>query len=183
MSKEEYRNTLVTAAQKSQDDYDKTIITLSGGALAISVVFIKDIIGNADAVCVWAVVAAWIFWGISIASVVSSYFSSRYALGIAIDQTDKGNYSGGVGGCAAKFTKLANAVSGIFFVLGIAFLIIFTANNLGAKDMSNDRKDTPTEKKGYVPPPPPPSPIKDPRPISITEGIIPPPPPPTKEEK
>ena len=56
---EEYRNGLIAAEQKSQDDYDKTIISLSGGALAISVVFIKDIMGNSEPILVWAVVTVY----------------------------------------------------------------------------------------------------------------------------
>lgn len=170
MSNEEYRNALIAAEQKSQDDYDKTIVTLSGGALGISVVFIKDIIGSTDPISVWAVITAWSLWAASITSVVISYYLSREALRATILQTDKNDFSGGVGGCAAKATQIFNAISGILFVVGIVFLIIFTANNLGTKDMSDDKKEVPIE-KGYVPPPPPPPPpAKDP----------PPPPPPPK---
>jgi hypothetical protein len=175
LSNEEYRNALIAAEQKSQDDYDKTIVTLSGGALGISVVFIKDIIGNSDPVSVWAVITAWSLWAASITSVVISYYLSREALRTTILQTDNNDFSGGVGGCSAKATQVFNAISGILFVVGIVFLIIFTANNLGTKDMSDDKKEVPIE-KSYVPPP-----AKDPQPL--TEGVIPPPPPPPPPAK
>ncbi|WP_134984071.1 hypothetical protein [Xanthomonas axonopodis] len=42
----EYRQWLVVAEQKAQEDYDKTVLTLSGGALGISFAFVKDIVGQ-----------------------------------------------------------------------------------------------------------------------------------------
>ncbi len=127
---EEYRNGLIAAEQKSQDDYDKTIVSLSGGALGISLVFIKDIVGSTEPVLVWAVVTAWALWATSITSVVVSYFLSRIALRKTILQADKGDFSEGVGGCAAIATQFFNAISGVLFIVGIVFLIIFTANNI-----------------------------------------------------
>ena len=174
MSKE-YRNGLIAAEQKSQDDYDKTIVSLSGGALGISLLFIKDIIGKSEPVLVWAVVTAWGLWAASIASVVISYFLSRMALRKAIMQVDNNDFSEGVGGCAAVATQIFNAISGILFIVGIVFLIVFSSNNIGSKAMADDtRKEQ--EERGYVPPPPPP-PAKDTEPL--TEGVIPPPPPPS----
>ncbi|MFT7056693.1 MAG: hypothetical protein ACJAR3_002332 [Roseivirga sp.] len=128
---EEYRNNLIAAEQKSQDDYDKTIVSLSGGALGISIVFIKDIIGTSDPVMLWTVITAWASWATSLASVVTSYFLSRMALRVAILQNDKNDFSAGVGGWAAKATHFLNAISGLMFLSGIVFLIIFSAKNIG----------------------------------------------------
>mgnify|MGYP000157643279 CR=1 FL=1 len=128
---EEYRNNLIAAEQKSQDDYDKTIVSLSGGALAISLVFIKDIIGDTDPILLWTVITAWALWASSLASVVTSYFLSRLALRIAILQTDNNDFAAGVGGWPAKATQYFNAISGILFVSGIVFLIVFSAKNIG----------------------------------------------------
>ncbi|MFQ3172121.1 MAG: hypothetical protein ACI9DG_002161 [Oleispira sp.] len=128
---EEYRNNLIAAEQKSQDDYDKTIVSLSGGALGISIVFIKDIIGTSDPVMLWTVITAWALWATSLASVVTSYFLSRIALRVAILQNDKNDFSAGVGGRAAKATHFFNAISGLMFLSGIVFLIIFSAKNIG----------------------------------------------------
>ena len=96
-------------------------------------VFIKEIVGTTQIVLLWAVVTAWSLWAASIASVVLSYFFSRAALRKAIEQSDKDDFSGGVGGCAAKVTQLLNWFSGILFILGIIFLIVFSANNIGEK--------------------------------------------------
>jgi len=171
-----YRDSLVQAELKSQDDYDKTIVSLSGGALGISVVFVKDIIGETEPTIVWALVTAWAIWAASICAVIGSYFSSRMALRNAILRHDQKKKDKIIDSCSAKLTSFLNAVSGILFVVGIIFFIIFSANNLGEVPMSKDDKN---QEKGYTPPPPPPQNKPEP----LTEGIIPPPPPPTNTTK
>jgi hypothetical protein len=46
---QQYRALLVQTWQKTQDDIDKAILSLSGGALGVSFVFLKDIVGPAGA--------------------------------------------------------------------------------------------------------------------------------------
>ena len=170
---DEYRNNLIQAEQKSQDDYDKSIISLSGGALGISLVFYKEVIGSNTPLHHELLIWSWGIWAASIAAVVVSYFLSRLSLRKAIEQTDKNDFSGGVGGWAARWTSLANALSGVLFVIGIGLFITFLSYNIEGKAMSN-QNDKGKAKKGYTPPPPPPSKDKEP----LTKGVIPPPPPP-----
>ncbi|BCG65168.1 MAG: hypothetical protein methR_P2990 [Methyloprofundus sp.] len=144
---ESYRNGLITAEQKSQDDYDKTVISLSGGALGISLIFIKDIIGDSEPIMVWTVITAWVLWALSITSVLISYFLSRLALRKSIIQLDNDNFSEGVGGCAAKATQVFNVISGALFILGIVFLIIFSSQNIGSKTMNDKTSKESIEKK------------------------------------
>ena len=177
---DEYRNNLIQAEQKSQDDYDKSIISLSGGALGISLVFYKEVIGKEVPLLPELLVWSWGVWAASIAAVVASYFLSRLALRKAIEQTDKNDFSGGVGGWAANCTSYANALSGILFVIGISLFIAFSSQNIEGKIMTEKKGSDSIEKKGYVPPPPPP-PAKEPKPL--TEGVIPPPPPPPPPAK
>tara|TARA_R110001583_G_scaffold89547_1_gene230886 strand:- start:1289 stop:1678 length:390 start_codon:yes stop_codon:yes gene_type:complete len=127
---DEYRNNLIQAEQKSQDSYDKSIISLSGGALGISLVFYKEVIGDQIAVNPELLICSWGVWAASIAAVVISYFFSRIALRKTIEQTDDSNFSGSVGGWAATLTSYANAVSGILFVVGISIFISFTSQNI-----------------------------------------------------
>lgn len=169
----EYRNNLIQAEQNSQDAYDKSIVSLSGGALGISLVFYKEIIGENTPINHALLVWSWGVWAASIAAVVVSYYLSRLALRKAIDQTDKDDFSAGVGGWAAKWTSYTNALSGILFVIGIGLFITFSSFNIEGKTMT-DNNGNDNVKKGYTPPPPPPSKDKEP----LTEGVIPPPPPP-----
>ncbi len=127
---DDYRNNLIQAEQKSQDSYDKSIISLSGGALGISLIFYKDVIGSNAPIYHELLIWSWGIWAASIATVVVSYFLSRLSLRKAIEQTDKNDFSGGVGGWAAKWTSFANALSGVLFVSGIGLFITFSSYNI-----------------------------------------------------
>jgi len=152
-----YRNDLILAEQKSQDDYDKTLVSLSGGALGISLVIIEKVIGDAGPKDIWLLEIAWSLWAISLASVVASYFFSRVALRKTILQCDVNDFSAGVGGVAAKITTVLNAVSGISFVVGVVFIICFSIVNLQEKTVSKEKPPICAPiTKGQIPPPPPP---------------------------
>ena len=72
----DYRKWLVAAEQKSQEDFDKTVLTLSGGALGVSFVFLKDVIGPQPIVMSCFLMVAWAAWAFSTFSVLTSYFLS-----------------------------------------------------------------------------------------------------------
>ena len=57
-----YRLHLVAAEQKAQEDFDKTILSLSGGALGVSFVFLKDIVGPEHVAAPAWLFAAWLTW-------------------------------------------------------------------------------------------------------------------------
>ena len=66
------RNKLIDGEQDYSKSYDKYVLTLSGGALALSMTFIHDIIGD-DAVRVRAlIVLAWIAFTLSVAATLFS---------------------------------------------------------------------------------------------------------------
>ena len=46
----EYRQQLITLEQKSAESFDKTVIALSGGALGLSLTFVKEIVDLANVV-------------------------------------------------------------------------------------------------------------------------------------
>ena len=82
-----YRSHLVIANQKAQEDYDKAILSLAGGAFAVSLLFIEKIT-TGQISHAWLLLTAWLCWLFSIAAVLISYFSSQKALQKAIDQCD-----------------------------------------------------------------------------------------------
>lgn len=126
----DYRNHLILAEQKAQEDYDKTIISLSGGALGISFAFISDIVP--DPTETYFLLTSWICWGVSITSVIISYFTSHLALRRAIIQIDSSKiYNENPGGIATRFTSILNLISGTLFIAGISFLIVFVSENFG----------------------------------------------------
>lgn len=126
----EYRNWLVAAEQKAQEDFDKTVLTLSGGALGISFVFLKDVIGPNEVQHSGFLLSAWIVWAFSTFSVLASYYLSHLALRRAISQVDKGAiYNQTPGGVFACLTAALNAVGAILFLLGVCFITIFAGIN------------------------------------------------------
>ena len=133
-----YRKLLVANEQKSQEDYDKTLISLSGGALGISFAFIENFLGNQQIINEGYLLAAWILWGFSLFSTLTSFYVSRQALRKAINQVDQAItqadteriYSQTPGGFYSTLTAILNALGGIFFVSGVVSLVIFVARNI-----------------------------------------------------
>lgn len=92
-----WRTFLVNADQKAQDDYDKAVLTLSGGALGVTFGFLKDLVSPNPA---WKVLLllAWISWALSISAVMWSFYASRRNIENRIRHLD-----GKKTGDAAKF--------------------------------------------------------------------------------
>ncbi|HTL71657.1 MAG TPA: hypothetical protein VL863_00035, partial [bacterium] len=80
-----YRQSLIAAEQAMQAEYDKGVLTLSGGALGISLVFLKDIVGTKSLLHGEFLLLAWIFWGLSISFILASYFTSAKAIRRAVE--------------------------------------------------------------------------------------------------
>ena len=139
----EYRKWLVAAEQKSQEDFDKTVLSLSGGALGISFVFLKDVIGPQSIVLPIFLLAAWLTWAFSTFSVLTSYYLSHLALRRAISQVDEGTiYQQPPGGDFARWTAILNAIGAILFLLGVCSITIFAGTNLSSKGAINEQKKT-----------------------------------------
>lgn len=83
-----YRDQLMLAEAKAQEDYDKTLVFLSSGAIAVTVSFIHNIIPLASAVSCAFIFFAWVMWGISLLCVLCAYLTSNYALRKSIQQVD-----------------------------------------------------------------------------------------------
>lgn len=141
----DYRKWLVAAEQKSQEDFDKTILSLSGGALGISFVFLKDVIGPHPILQSGFLLAAWLAWAFSTFSVLTSYYLSHLALRRAISQVDNGTiYKQPPGGAFARWTAILNAAGAVLFLVGVCCITVFAGSNLSPKGATNDRKETST---------------------------------------
>jgi hypothetical protein len=127
----EYRQSLLNSEQQMQSEYDKAVMTLSGGALGISMTFLKDFVLQAGIQEGKYLIIAWIFWGLSIICTLSSFYSSTLAFRKAIRQTDENKiYSELQGGCFQWITNLLNASSGICFFLGVISFTVFAFYNI-----------------------------------------------------
>lgn len=139
----EYRKWLVAAEQKSQEDFDKTVLSLSGGALGISFVFLKDVVGPQPIVLSGFLLAAWLTWAFSTFSVLTSFYLSHLALRRAIGQVDDGTiHKQTPGGAFACLTAILNATGAVLFLVGVCCITVFAGANLSTKGVTNDRKET-----------------------------------------
>lgn len=128
----EYRKQCLDLSFKAQEDYDKGVMTLSGGGLGISLTFIDKFIQLKTGACVNLLFTSWIFWILSLCCVLYSYYSANKAMLKTVEQIDSGKdpYEENRGGIFNSLTHLLNICSGVFFVLGIVSVILFVFTNI-----------------------------------------------------
>ena len=132
---QEYRQHLILAEQKAQEDYDKAVLALAGGGLGVSLAFVEKVVGTGTLEKSWLLAGSWLCWAVSIACVLCSYFLSRHALRCAIAQVDGVQTQiRRLGGRMAVATEVANFMSGLLFVVGVVLISVFAVANLEAKN-------------------------------------------------
>ena len=138
-----YRNVLIALETKSQTEYDRLVVALSGGALGISFAFVERFVGDDPPLALWTLVAAWVAWVCSLALMLGSHFFSTKALRKAVIQVDK-NLRKAVAKVNEEKTDTErvwsnnydrivgclNAFGGITFILGTSFVGVFFLFNL-----------------------------------------------------
>lgn len=129
MEEDSYRNLLQTLEIKAQEQYDKTVLMLSAGALGISFSFIKDIVKLENATSINYLIFSWVSWMLSVLFVLVSFYFSRLAMSKAIEDYD--NNDEPKGNKYDWLTTLTNALSGLLFLFGLLSIIIFLTKNLG----------------------------------------------------
>ena len=142
----EYRRQLQELATKSQEYLDKTVLTLSGGALGISFVFLKDVIGGNPVAVPNYLLTAWLLWGSSSTAVLLSYLTSCWALKKTISQLRSATvWQERPGGIWSPITSSLNLWSLGSFLAGLVFLIMFVNANFQSKGVASvtDRNATP----------------------------------------
>lgn len=117
----EYRSHLVEARQKSQDDYDKTIVLLSGGALGLSLTFMTDVGGATGSDNVAVLLCGWGCLAFSIFLVLVSYYMSRETLSAEIRRIDAGESQSGTGRLRCV-TESLNIGSGLSLLTGLVLV-------------------------------------------------------------
>lgn len=126
----EYRNHLIESRRGAQSDYDKAVISLSGGALGISIAVLKDILGTTSYSQVCLLYSAWICWLISLTTMLISFFTSTQALDAAIEQVDTARiFEELVGGKWSTVTRVLNCLAGAGLIVGILLFVIFVIIN------------------------------------------------------
>lgn len=149
------RSSLNEAEKDSSQQFDKAIITLAAGALALSLTFIKQIAPYPKAWTLFFLFSSWLAFGASMLSTLISFLTSQEACRIQRkllesdffikeEQKEKENRP-------ARITKRLNYVSIISFIIGVFLLTVFSISNISTKEKNEmaTKKITP---EGYVPP-------------------------------
>lgn len=127
----EYRTFLVKASQKESEAYDKAVMTLSGGALGISLTFIHSIVPTPRSDTVYLLAIGWGFLATSVVAILISKLTSQWALRKAIRQVDERTiHQERPGAAFSAWTVFLNVAAGTAFLLGVVFLAWFTIVNL-----------------------------------------------------
>jgi hypothetical protein len=127
----DYRAQLIAGEQKSQTDYDRTVMALSGGALGVSFAFVEKFLGGQPGAAVVALEVAWAAWVLSLAAVLTSHYLSAVAMRRLLERVDAGEWAS-----LPKRSRLdtgiivLNALGGAAFIAGAISAGVFVVCNL-----------------------------------------------------
>jgi hypothetical protein len=130
------RKSLNDAIKETSHQFDKAILTLAAGALALSLTFIKDIAPNPKTNTLILLFFAWGAFIISILSTLISFFTSQKACQRQIAILEREFLEEHAQEQLSKmenpytiYTIRLNIVSITFFIFGVLLLIIFSSLN------------------------------------------------------
>jgi hypothetical protein len=119
---DEERRLLVGAKSDAARSFDQTMITLSAGALGLSLTFIQQL---ATKPAQWRafLTAGWVCFGIALFSILLSFLCFQYAIDARM------NSSKSAAGAWDKRARLANWTSLGAFTVGVMSLLMFCVKN------------------------------------------------------
>jgi len=139
-----YRQFLIDTQIKLNESYDKLIISLSGGALALSITFLKNVIENKEINYPALLLIAWALFVCSLAAILCSILFGIQAYKKAILQVDDESIydKETTGGKSSKLSSVMHWIAAISLLIGLVFISTFTYFNIGEK---NGRKEITTK--------------------------------------
>jgi len=116
------------------DQFDKIVLTLTGGAFGVSFAFLKDIV-RPDAVTHQGfLVAAWVFWCLTLSVNLTSFYFSHLAMRRAQRKYRAGERDEAkLNGIFGSSVVWLNPSAGALFILGLICMSVFVTTNLYAK--------------------------------------------------
>jgi hypothetical protein len=126
-----YRESLIKCLLAQSEQWDKTILWMASGALAISLAFIKEMVSPESMINVKLLGGAWACLILSLLCVLVSFYTSMLAMRKAIRQLDdKDLYLQTPGGWADRITNVLNPGAGALLLAGLVCLVWFSYSNL-----------------------------------------------------
>jgi hypothetical protein len=77
---DEYRRKVWEDTTSQSETFDRYMLTLSDGALALSITFVKDVVPLRDAVCIPLLITSWVWFSLCILVTLISFRISIGAL-------------------------------------------------------------------------------------------------------
>ena len=126
------RQTLNLALIEQSKAFDKAILTLSGGALGLSLIFIKDIVVNPMPWTKLLLGGSWAAFSLAILLMLVSMLISQKAIRLHLDNLEELRAGTSVieQNKSAKYTGIINVVSILSFLVGVLLLASFSWQNL-----------------------------------------------------
>ena len=128
------RDFLIDVGREASRHFDKYILTLAAGTFGLSLLFVERIAPHPKDGTEWLLIAAWVAFGASILSTLVSFLSGQESCSKEIEILD-GKYRGDtkdekeIKNRFVTWTKRLNRVSMFLFIVGVIFLITFSALN------------------------------------------------------
>jgi hypothetical protein len=128
-----YRDTLIKGRFSNDENYDKTIITLSSSGLALSLTAIRFAIKTTEHL--YLLKASWWLFGITIFISIIAYRMSNQALDKQLEIAEE-YYLKGIEGAFSKKNRYStvndwlNMITGVTFITATAFIISFVTFNI-----------------------------------------------------
>ena len=126
----EYRRQLIALEQKAQESYDKTVLSLSGGALGVSFAFVTGFVDRGAMQAPGLLVAAWLSWAFSVTATLFSHFTSGLALRRAITALAADRPVERPGASYNRLTAILDAAAGLLFLAGVLCVACFVWRNV-----------------------------------------------------
>ena len=155
---EQTKAELISKQIANSTSYDTAILTLSSAFLALSVVFVKDVVAPlSEASLLWVLFASWCCFCGAIVSTVLSFMVGQAGYRELLSAAERYYIKGDVTAhqvsvIVARRIERLNVANGAFFVLGTAFTLILTIanfNRLAAMPTTKPNPLTPsTEQRG-----------------------------------
>ncbi len=130
-----YQRHLLEGRRSSFQQFDRAVLTLSGGGLALSLTFIRNIVSLSEATCKWTLICAWGMFALSIMATLISFISSQFAFDRQLKLAEQYYIDNQEEAFKelnkpARLTKVINIASAFSFVLAVILLLFFVSSNM-----------------------------------------------------
>lgn len=117
-----YRHDLLSIQKEQITSYDKAILSLSGGALGVTIAF-ADKFGGAEPIVTWPLLSAWGCFSVAITLNVLSYLFSSFDVEVEVEKVRVSIQAGGSdivhGNNWRRATQLTNILALVGFIGGV----------------------------------------------------------------